>query len=185
MDMIFKNHHRSRSLPQVVGKDGQARPDSRGCGTLCQHSSQTKLAFEHTDRGLYATAKPLQLPKPFLSLMPLFFSAQATHFGDANFLNAGLAKLQHVLGTVVAPVRGELLRLYAQTGFCLPYHRKQFGSVTRIAPVNLIVKDNPRIILHQLQGAPNSTALFSFPLRIGRASQSWNETIRSGIDLFP
>src|SRR6516164_10414466 len=64
---------------------------------------------------------------------------------------------------LVAPVRGELLRLYAQTGFCLPYHRKQFGSVTRIAPVNLIVKDTPTIILHQLQGAPKLHRLVQFP----------------------
>src|SRR5262245_29073053 len=167
MDMIFENYHRSRSLPHVVGEDCQARPDSRGCRALCQHSSQAKLAFEHADRGLYATAKPLQLPKPFLSLIPLFFSAQATHFWDANFLNAGLAKLQHVLGTVVAPIGGKFFRLYAQTGFSLAHYRKQLCSVTGIAPVNLIVNNDSRAILHQLQGAPKLNRLVQFPFADG------------------
>src|SRR5918999_4295223 len=107
METIFGNHHQSRSLPQVMGKDGQTRPDRRPCGASGQHSAQAELTFEHTDGGLYAATKALQLPKPPHSLMLLFFSTQTTHFRDTNFLNAGLIKVHHIFATVVAAVRSE------------------------------------------------------------------------------
>jgi hypothetical protein len=65
----------------------------------------------------YAAAKPLQLSKPSLSLVSFFCLAQATHFRNADFLNPRLAKLQHVVGTVVAAIRGEFLGFYAQSVF--------------------------------------------------------------------
>ena len=108
---------RSRSLPKIVGEDGQARPNSCPHRSLRQHSTQTKLAFEHADRRLYAATKPLQLPKPFGLLMRLLLAAQATQFRNADFVKTGLAKLKHVIGTVVAPIRGEFLGLYPETGF--------------------------------------------------------------------
>src|SRR5918996_2032692 len=138
METIFGNHHQSCSLPQVVSDNSQTRPDSSPCRTFRQHSTQTKLAFEHTDRPFYAAAKPLQLPEPLLLLMRLFFSAQATQFRNADFLNTGLAKLQHIIGTVVASIRGQFLGLYTETSFCLAHYRKQLRAVVRITPVNLV-----------------------------------------------
>ena len=137
METIFGIDHQSCSLPQVKGENSQTRPDSGPCRTFRQHSTQTKLAFEHTDRRFYAAAKPLQLTEPFLSLMPLFFSAQATHFRDADFFNTRLAKLQHIIHTVVAPIRGELFRLYTEIGFRLAQQRKQFRAVVGITAMNL------------------------------------------------
>ena len=119
MERIFGVHHNSSSLPQVVGEDRQSRPDKGTCRALRQHSTQTELAFKHTDGGFYAAAKALQLPEPLLSLMSFFAAVQATYFRDTNFLNTGLAKFQHVLATVVASIRGQFLRLYANSGFCL------------------------------------------------------------------
>jgi hypothetical protein len=49
--------------------------------------------------------------------MRLFFSTQTTHFRDTDFLNAGLLKLQYILGTVVAAIPSEFLGLYAETAF--------------------------------------------------------------------
>ena len=69
METIFGKPHRSRSLPQVEGENSHTGPDSGPRRTFRQHSTQTKLAFEHTDRALYAAAKPLQLPEPLLLLM--------------------------------------------------------------------------------------------------------------------
>jgi len=123
MGTIFGVHHDSGSLPQVIGEDRQSRPDSRSCRTLGQHSTQGELAFKHTDGGFYAAAKPLQLSEPLLSLMGLFAAAQAAYFRNTNFLNTSLAKFQHVIGTVVTSIRGEFLRLYANSGFCLPQYR--------------------------------------------------------------
>src|SRR5919109_180613 len=167
METVFGNYPQSRSLPQVVSEDRQTSPDGGPCRALCQHSTQAELAFEHTDRGFYAAAKSLQLPKPLRLLMPLFFPTQATHFRNADFLNTGLAKFQYVIGTVVAPIGGEIGRLYAEAGFCPSHHRKQFGAVAGVAPVNLIVKDDSGTILHQLQGAPKLYRLVKFPFANG------------------
>ena len=68
-----------------------------------------------------------------------------------QFLNTGLAKFQHVFTTVVTSIRGEFVRLYANTSFCLSQYRKRFSSVTGVTPVNLIVKDDSGTVLHQLQ----------------------------------
>lgn len=119
MGTIFGVHHHSRSLPQVVSEDRPTSPDGGPCRAFCQHSTQAELAFEHTDRGFYAAAKSLQLPKPLRLLRRLFFPTQATHFRYADFLNTGLAKFQHVIGTVVAPIGSEIGRLYAEAAFCL------------------------------------------------------------------
>ena len=162
METIFAIHPRSRSLPEIVSKNGQPRPDSCSCRALCQHPTQTKLAFKHTDGRFYAAAKPLQLPKPLLSLMRFFCSAQAPHLWDANFLNTSLAKLHHVIGTVVASIGSDLLWLYAEAGFCLSHHRKQLCAIAGIAPVNLIVNDDSGTILHQLQRAPKLHRLIKF-----------------------
>ena len=116
-ERIFGVHHDSGSLPQVVGEDCQSRPDSGCCRALSQHSAQAELAFKHTDRGFYATAKALQLSEPLPSLMAFFTAAQATHFRNTNFLNTGLAKFQHVFTTVVPSIRGQFLRLYAKQRF--------------------------------------------------------------------
>src|SRR5262245_40059435 len=121
MGTIFRVRHSSCSLPEVVGEDRQARPDSRARRALGQHATQAELAFKHTDRGFYAAAKPLQLPEPPLSLMRLFGLAQSTHFRDANFPNTGPSKLHHVIGTVVAPICGDFLGFYAEAGFRLPH----------------------------------------------------------------
>ena len=107
----------SRSLPEVVGEKSQTGPDSGPGRASGQHSTQSKLAFKHTDGSFYAAAKPLQLSKPSLSLVSFFCLAQATHFRNADFLNPRLAKLQHVVGTVVAAIRGEFLGFYAQSVF--------------------------------------------------------------------
>jgi hypothetical protein len=114
---MCKNPHRSRSLSQVISEDRQAGPDSGPCRALCQDSTQAELAFKHTDRRFYAAAKPLQLSEPLGLLMGLFFAAQATHLRDANFLNTGLAKLHHVIGTIVTSIGGQFLRLYANGSF--------------------------------------------------------------------
>src|SRR5918995_5057520 len=113
----------SRSLPQVIGKDSQPGPDSGRGRAPGQHTTQTKLAFKHTDRGFYTAAKALQVPEPSLSLLSLFCSAQATHFRDSDFFNAGPAELQHVIHAVVSSVGRHLLGLNAETGFCLAQHR--------------------------------------------------------------
>ena len=123
--------------------------------------------FKHTDRGLYAATKSLQLPKPSRSLMCLFFSTQTTHFLDTDFLNAGLLKLHHIFGTVVAAIRSEFLGLYVETAFGLAQRPKQFRSVAGIAPVNFIVKDQSRTILDQLKRAPKFHRLIKFPLTDG------------------
>src|SRR6476620_6642431 len=81
----FRNLDRSCSLPHVVGENSQSGPDGSPYATFGQHSTQTKLAFEHADRGLDATAKPLQLPEPRSSLMPLFGFAQRPTFGMPIF----------------------------------------------------------------------------------------------------
>ena len=167
MGTIFGVHHHSRSLPQVVSEDRQTSPDSGPCTALCQHSTQTELTFKHTDRGFYAAAKPLQLPKPLPLLMPLFFPTQATHFRNADFLNTGLAKLQHVIGTVVTSIRGQFLGLDAESGFCLTHYGKQLCAIAGIAPMNLIVNDDSGAILHQLQGAPKLHRLIKFPFADG------------------
>ena len=163
METVFGNDPGSRSLPQVVSKDSQPGPDSGRYRAFGQHATQTELAFEHTDRRFYAAAKPLQLPEPRRSLMRFFCFAQATHFRDADFLNTDLAKLQYVIGTVVAPIGSNLLWLYAEASFCLAHHRKQFRAIAGIAPVNLIVKDNPGTILEQLQRATKLHRLVEFP----------------------
>ena len=119
IERMFGVDHDSGSLPQVVGEDGQTRPDSARCRAFGQHSTQAELAFKHTDGGFYAAAKPLQLSEPPFSLMVLFTTAQATHFRNTNFLNTGPAKFEHVLATVVTAIRGQFLRLYANSGFCL------------------------------------------------------------------
>jgi hypothetical protein len=87
-------------------------------------------------------------------LMRFFCCTQPTHLGDANFLNTGLAKLQHAIGAVVSSVRGYLLRLYAETAFCLAHHRKQLSAIVGVATVDLIVNDHSGTILYQLQRAP-------------------------------
>ena len=117
MERSFGVHHDSGSLPQVVGEDRQSRPDNGSCRALGQHSTQTELAFKHTDGGFYTAAKALQLPEPLLSLMGFFAAAQATHFRNSNFLNTGLAKFPHVFATVVTSIRGHFLRLYAKAVF--------------------------------------------------------------------
>src|SRR6185503_984797 len=163
----FRNLDRSCSLPHVVGENSQSGPDCSPYGTFGQHSTQTKLAFEHADRGLDSTAKPLQLPEPRSSLMALFGFAQATHLWDANFLNTGLAQLQHVLGTVIAAIRRQLLGLYAESGFCVAQHREQFATITGISFSNFIVNDHTGTILEQLQRAPKFHCLGQLPFANG------------------
>src|ERR1041384_6657245 len=163
----FRNLDRSCSLPHVVGKNSQSGPDCSPYGTFGQHSTQTKLAFEHADRALDATAKPLQLPEPRSSLMPLFGFAQATHLWDANFLNTGLAQLQHVLGTVIAAIRRQLLGLYAESGFCVAQHRQQFATITGISFSNFIVNDHTGTILYELQRAAKFHWLVKFSFADG------------------
>src|ERR687895_64844 len=85
METGFRNHQQSRSLPEVVGQDCQTCPDCGPCRAFRQHSIQTELAFKHADRCLYAAAKPLQLPKPRLSLMYAFCFAQPAHLRDSDF----------------------------------------------------------------------------------------------------
>jgi hypothetical protein len=85
--------HWSRSLPHVVSENSQTGPERSTARPSCQHSTQTKLAFEHTDRRFDSTAKALQLPEPRCSLMQFFRLAQAAHLWDANFLNTGFAQL--------------------------------------------------------------------------------------------
>ena len=115
----FRNLDRLCSLPQVVSEDSQTGPNRSPYRSSCQHSTQTKLAFEHADGRLDSTAKALQLSKPRGSLMQFFGFAQAAHLRDANFLNPGLVKLQDVLGSVIATIRRQLFGLYAESGFCL------------------------------------------------------------------
>src|SRR5512145_958339 len=117
MEAVFGDHAFSRCLPQVVGKDRHSRPDSGPGRASGQHSSQTKLAFEHTDRRFDAAAKPLQLPEPRFSLVHSFTTAQPTHFRDTDFFNPGPAKLHDVIGTIIASIGGKLLGLYAKSGF--------------------------------------------------------------------
>jgi hypothetical protein len=97
METISEVHHHSRSLPQVVSKDRQTSPDNGSCTALRQHSTQAELAFKHTDRGFYAAAKALQLPKldiPINSathsraLRPLFRSIPAG--GPSEQSDAGI-----------------------------------------------------------------------------------------------
>src|SRR5712692_9662052 len=167
METIFGIRHRlSRLLPQVVSENGQTRPDGRPLGASCQHSTQAKLAFEHTDRRFDPAAKPLQLSEPLLMLMRFFCCTRPTHLRDANFLNTGLAKLKHVIGAVVSSVRGHLLRLYAETAFCLA-HRKQLSAIVGVATVDLIVNDHSGTILYQLQGAPKFHGLVKLALADG------------------
>jgi hypothetical protein len=166
MEIIVGNHPGSRSLPQVVSEDSQPGPDRGPCTASGQHATQAKLPFEHADRPLNAATKSLQLPKPLSSLMGFFCFAQTTHFRDGNFLYPRLAKLHHVFGTVVAPIRGQLFGLYTDR-FCLPQHRKQFRAVVGMAPVNLIVNDDSGALLHQLQRAPKLHRLVKFPLADG------------------
>ncbi len=167
MKTIFGNHRQSRSLPQVKGEDSQTCPDSRACRAFGQHSTETELTFQHTDRPFDAAAKALQLPEPRLSLMRFLCFAQAAHFRDADFFKTGLAKFLEVIGAVVAPIGGEFLRLYAQPGFCLAHQRKQFRAIVGMAPVNLIVNDDSGAILHQLQRAPKLHRLVQFPFANG------------------
>ena len=96
----FRNLDRSCSLPHVVGENSQSGPDCSPYGTFGQHSTQTKLAFEHADRGLDATAKPLQLPEPRSSLMPLFRQLQRFRCGIEGSIS--MLKRKFGLGRVLA-----------------------------------------------------------------------------------
>src|SRR5437870_2137184 len=157
----------SSLLPEIVSKDGQTRPYRRRWRASGQHSTQRELAFEHTDRRFHPTAEPLQRPEPFLVLMPAFCRSQATDFGDAHPLYAHLLKLPHVLGAVVSSIRGQLLRLDAETLFGLPHQRKELGLVVGIAAVDLIVNDDSATVLHQLQRAPELHGLVELALADG------------------
>ena len=95
--------------------------------------------------------------------MSPFTAAQAAHFRDADFLNPGLAEFQHVIATVVTSIRGQFLRFYPHSGFCLSQYRKQFGPIAGVAPVNLVVNDDSTTVLHQLQRAPKLHRLIEFP----------------------
>jgi hypothetical protein len=115
--------------------------------------------------------------------MHFFCFAQSTHLRDSDFLYTSLAKLQHIIGTVVAAIRGEFLGLYAKSGFCLTYHRKQFRAVIGMAPVNLIVNDDSGAILEQLQRATKLNRLIEFPFADGpcfRVVERNNAFARSG-----
>ena len=103
MNMVAAIYCRSCLLPEIVREDTQSGPNRSRCGASRQDTTQTEFAFEHADRSLDSTTKPLQLPEPRFSLMQFFGLAQAALLRDAHFLNAGLPNLQHVFGTVVAP----------------------------------------------------------------------------------
>src|SRR5690242_2768132 len=163
----FGNLRRSCSLPHVVGENSQSGPDRCACRPSCQHSTQTKLAFQHADGGLNSAAKPLQLPKPRFSLMGPFRFAQAAHLRDPNPLNPGFSQLQYVFGTIIAAVRRQLGRLYPQSALCLTQHRKQFGTIAWISFSNFIVNDHTGTILDELQRAPKLHGLDKFPLADG------------------
>src|SRR5215467_4945991 len=163
MDDSFGNLRRSCSLPHVIGENSQTGPDRSTCRPSRQHSTQTKLTFKHTDRGLDPTAKPLQLPEPRCSLMQFFSLAQPAYLRDANFLNSGFAQFHHILGTVIAAIRRQLLGLYAQSGFGVAQQGQQFATIAGISGSNFVVKDHTGTILDQLQRAPKFYRLSKFP----------------------
>src|ERR1043166_4724820 len=146
------NRRASSLLPEVVGENRETGPDRGILGASCQHSTQTELAFEHADRRFDTAAKALQLQKPLRSLVSLFSGGQATDFRDTNFFNTRLAKGRDVLSTVVASVRRQFFRLYFEIRFGLTNQRNQFRTVAGISLVNLVVKNHPGTVLHQLQG---------------------------------
>lgn len=136
IETSFGNQHQSRSLPEVVGKDGQTRPDRRPCGASGQHSAEAELTFEHSDRGLMPQRNRCNCRKPPRSLMRLFFSAQTTHFRDTDFLNAGSSQAAlHPRYCSSRDPQGVSWAL-CRDCFCLTQHPKQFRSVAGIAPVN-------------------------------------------------
>ena len=106
-------------------RNSQTGPNRSTNLPSCQHSTQTKLAFEHTDRRFDSTTKALQLPEPRDSLMQFFCLAQAAHLWDGNFLNTGFAQLQRVLGSVIAAIGRQFFGLYAESGFGVVQHRQQ------------------------------------------------------------
>src|ERR1044071_1213150 len=104
MNNPFGNLRRSCSLPHVVSEDSQTGPDRRTFRPSCEHSTQPKLPFKHTDRRLDPTAKSLQLPKPHCPLMRLFCFAQPADLRNADLLNTGFGQFPHVLGSVIASI---------------------------------------------------------------------------------
>ena len=129
MNNPFGNRRCSCSLPHVVSEDRQTGPDRRTSRASCEHSTQPKLPFKHTDRRLDPTAKSLQLPKPHCPLMRLFCFAQPADLRNADLLNTGFGQLPHVLGSVIAAIGRQLGGLYAKTGFGVAQQRQQFGTI--------------------------------------------------------
>src|ERR1700751_1727238 len=164
MEMVCGNSHQSSSLPQVVGENSETGPDRASLRPFRQDPSQPELTFKHTNRRFDAAAKTLELPKPLRLLMSFFFRTQPTHFRNADSLDTRFAKRQYVVGAVVAPVGGQGLRLYTEIVLCLAHQRKQFGTITGITLMNLVVKDDPGTILNELQGTPKFHRFVELPL---------------------
>ena len=162
-NMVVAKYHQSRLLPEIVVEDGQAGPNGGGFRAFCQDSAQSELTFKHTDRSFYAAAKPLQLAKPPRLLMPFFFSTQSADLRNPGSFNSSTTERQDVLFTVVSPIRAQGRRLYTEIVLCFAHQRKQLGTITGIALMNFIVKDDPGTILNQLQGAPKFHRLMKLP----------------------
>ena len=155
MNKVATDEHGSCLLPEVVREDTQSGPNGSRCGASRQDTAQTEFAFKHTDRSFDAAAKALQLPKPSRFLMPFLFFVQSADFRNPDPLNSSTTQCRDVLFTVIAPVCAQLRRLYVEIVLRFAHQRKQLRTITGIALMNFIVKDDPRTILNQLQGVPN------------------------------
>ena len=106
-------------LPQIIGKDRPPGPNGGGRGTFGQHCSQTELPFEHADRGLDSTAKPLEVSKPFRVLMGCLAGRQPTDLRDAYSTHPEASKLDQVLRAVKSSICGNLIGNFSQNLFGL------------------------------------------------------------------